>query len=149
VSGHLYFPAALNPGKEPPLPIGPVWTTGARKLLTLPGLELLSMGRSARSQSLSVCAVPTRHHSHLIDVIRSASQTVLWVKGTQRSLLYKTKSSALFSHNGKPGAEVSRGLENPRSSLVHVSSCNLNVTSRAVREMPLTILHDRHRHRLF
>jgi hypothetical protein len=60
VSGHLHAPAALLPGKEPPVPIGQeagwapelVWTIW-RKLLTLPGLELPPFSRPARSQSLS------------------------------------------------------------------------------------------------
>jgi hypothetical protein len=60
MSGQLHAPAALTPGKEPPVRIGeeagwasePVWTTGEEKFLTPPGLELRPLGRPARSQSL-------------------------------------------------------------------------------------------------
>jgi hypothetical protein len=61
VSGQLQAPAALPPGKEPPVPIGYEvgWTRSAgldvmekRKFLILLGLELRPFGRPARSQSL-------------------------------------------------------------------------------------------------
>jgi hypothetical protein len=61
VSGQLHAPAALPPGKEPPVPIGiGGWvdpTTGLddvekRIFLILPGLELRPLRRPARSQSL-------------------------------------------------------------------------------------------------
>jgi hypothetical protein len=48
-------PAALSPGKEPPVPIGQeagLDDVEKRKFLTLPGLEPQTLGRPARSQSL-------------------------------------------------------------------------------------------------
>jgi hypothetical protein len=59
VSGQLHTPAALPPGKEPPVPTGqeagwapePVWKTW-RNVLTLSGLELRHLDRPARGQSL-------------------------------------------------------------------------------------------------
>jgi hypothetical protein len=64
VSGQLHAPAALPPGKEPPVPIGqevrwtpePVWTTW-RKFLTLPGLKLRPLGRPARSHCYTDYAI--------------------------------------------------------------------------------------------
>jgi hypothetical protein len=58
-SWRFHAPAALTPGKEPPVPIGqevewapvPVWTPW-RDFFILPGLELQPLGRPARSQSL-------------------------------------------------------------------------------------------------
>jgi hypothetical protein len=62
VSGQRHAPAALlPPGKEPPVPIvqeagwapEPVWTQRIEeKPLPLPGIELRSPGRPARSQAL-------------------------------------------------------------------------------------------------
>jgi hypothetical protein len=56
ISGQLHVPAALTPGKEPLVPIGKeCWIgprTGLDDVLTLPGLELRSIGHPASSQSL-------------------------------------------------------------------------------------------------
>jgi hypothetical protein len=62
VSGQRHAPAALAPGKGPPVPIvqvagwapEPVWTQEVRRkiLSPLPGIEPRSPGRPARSQTL-------------------------------------------------------------------------------------------------
>jgi hypothetical protein len=49
------FPVSLPPGKSPPPPVGPragLDQTERWEFLTLPGLELLPLGRPARSQAL-------------------------------------------------------------------------------------------------
>jgi hypothetical protein len=57
MSGQIYAPAALPPGKVPPiggwvdLRVG-LDTAEKRKFLTLPGLELRPLGRPPRSQAL-------------------------------------------------------------------------------------------------
>jgi hypothetical protein len=62
VSGQLHAPAALSPGKEPPVPIGQEagWAPRAglddvekRKFLTLPGLELRPV-----ASHYTYCAIP-------------------------------------------------------------------------------------------
>jgi hypothetical protein len=70
MSGKLHAPAALPRGKGP----GAHWIGGLvdpraglddlekRKFLTLPGLELRSLGRPARSQSLYQLGYPGSRH---------------------------------------------------------------------------------------
>jgi hypothetical protein len=61
VSGQLHIQAALSPGNHLiegwVSPIAGVKDVAKRKLLTLPGYELLPFGRAARSQSPNVCAI--------------------------------------------------------------------------------------------
>jgi hypothetical protein len=56
LSGQLHAQVALSPEKVPPVSTGwglePVTATENRKILTLKGLELLSLFRPARSQQL-------------------------------------------------------------------------------------------------
>jgi hypothetical protein len=58
VCGQLHALAALSPGKGPPIPTGQVGLSSRldavqrRMILLLPGLEILSLCRPARSQSL-------------------------------------------------------------------------------------------------
>jgi hypothetical protein len=64
VSGQLHAPAALPPGKKPPVPIEKVGPRAGldylekRKFLILPGHERRALGRPARSQSLYRLSYP-------------------------------------------------------------------------------------------
>jgi hypothetical protein len=69
MSGQLYAPATLSPGKKPPAPIEqeagwaaePVWTTWRRKFLTLPGLELRPLSR--RRYTDYAIPAPRQYHT--------------------------------------------------------------------------------------
>jgi hypothetical protein len=79
VSGQLHAPSALPPGKEPPRthwlggwvsPRAGLHDVEWRKILTLPGLELLPLGRPAGSQLL----YRQRHRiarSHILNIVHA------------------------------------------------------------------------------
>jgi hypothetical protein len=98
VSGQLHFPAALPPGKEPPVPIGWVGPRAGlddlekRQFLNLPGLEFRSLSRPARSQSL----YRLRYPSWLENTAKDKRMFVL-----ERQLLYALVPvrAKLFTHH--------------------------------------------------